>query len=390
MNILVVGHSYIVNLNCERLRELAKIDPHIQVRVIVPKIWNPGGVQNKIIKSEFKDEGNFKIVPITNYSQNHQGLLTFSPEIINFLKDFKPNIIHVEEGIKSLGYAQFIILNKLLGLKAKNFFFTWWNIPYALKFPFSWLEKFNLKNTHGFISGNQDALDIIRDHGYEGKSIIMPNLGIDEVLFAPQEESDLKQALNIDKEEFVIGFVGRFVPEKGILTLIKAISKLKENHWKLLLLGRGELEEKIITEMNTLGLKDRLIIIPSVPHDQVPRYINMMDTLVLPSETDESFKTISAKGWKEQFGHVLIEAMACKVPVIGSDSGEIPYVIGNDGLVFKEKDEEDLRGCIEQLMDNPDLAKEMGEKGYKKTMEKYTNRALAKNLLEFYEQVLGE
>ena len=46
-----------------------------------------------------------------------------------------------------------------------------------------------------------------------------------------------------------------------------------------------------------------------------------MDTLVLPSETDETFKTISAKGWKEQFGHVLIEAMACKVPVIGSDSG---------------------------------------------------------------------
>jgi len=110
----------------------------------VPKVWNPGGVQNKIIKSEFKDEGNFKIVPISNYSQNHQGLLTFSPEIIGLLKEFKPNIIHVEQGIKSFAYAQLIILNKMLGLKAKNCFFTWWNIPYDPKFPFSWLEKFNL------------------------------------------------------------------------------------------------------------------------------------------------------------------------------------------------------------------------------------------------------
>ncbi|MBE9221916.1 glycosyltransferase family 4 protein [Cyanobacterium stanieri LEGE 03274] len=388
MNILVVGHSYIVDLNCEKLRELAKISPEIQVRVVVPKIWNPGGVQNKIITSEFKDEGNFKIIPITNYSQNHQGLLTFSPEIISFLKDFKPHIIHVEQGIKSFAYAQLIILNKILGLKAKNFFFTWWNIPYDLKFPFSWLEKFNLNNTHGFIAGNQDALDIINDHGYRGKSVVMPNLGIDDILFAPKKEPYLKDEIGIKNNEFVIGFVGRFVSEKGILTLIKAVSSLENNHWKLLLLGRGELEQKIIEEVTKLGLKDKLIIIPSVAHNQVPRYINLMDTLVLPSQTDESFKTISAKGWKEQFGHVLIEAMACKVPVIGSNSGEIPYVIGDDGLVFQEKDDKGLKDCLEQLMNNPDLARDLGERGYQKTMEKYTNKALARDLLKFYEQVL--
>ncbi|AFZ47125.1 glycosyl transferase group 1 [Cyanobacterium stanieri PCC 7202] len=390
MNILIVGHSYIVDLNCEKLRELAKISPQIQVRVVVPKVWNPGGVQNKIVRPEFKDEGNFKIVPISNYSQNHQGLLTFGIEIIDFLKDFQPDIIHVEQGIKSFAYAQLIILNKLLKLKAKNFFFTWWNIPYDLKFPFSWLEKFNLNNTDGFIAGNQEALDIIRDHGYDGKSIVAPNLGIDEMLFSPQPEPNLKAELAIKNDDFVIGFVGRFVREKGILTLIKAVSKLSNKNWKLLLLGRGELEEKIISEITALGLKDNLIIIPSVAHDQVPRYINLMDTLVLPSETDDTFKTISAKGWKEQFGHVLIEAMACKVPVIGSDSGEIPYVIGDDGLVFQEKNDQGLKDCLEQLMNNPDLARELAEKGYQKTMAKYTNKALARDLLEFYGQVLGE
>ena len=57
---------------------------------------------------------------------------------------------------------------------------------------------------------------------------------------------------------------------------------------------------------------------------KLQKYINLMNTLVLPSETTYKFKTLTSVGWKEQFGHVLIEAMACKVPVIGSESGEIP------------------------------------------------------------------
>jgi glycosyltransferase involved in cell wall biosynthesis len=140
--------------------------------------------------------------------------------------------------------------------------------------------------------------------------------------------------------------------------------------------------------MTQVGLKDRLILVESVPHDQVPRYINLMDALVLPSETTYEFKTMSAAGWKEQFGHVLIEAMACKVPVIGSDSGEIPNVIGDAGLIFSEKDSKALQNCLRQIIERSDLANQLGEKGYKKTMAKYTNKALARELLAFYETIV--
>ena len=387
MKILVASHSYIVDLNCEKLRQLAKINDDIEVTVVVPKKWNPGGVQSQIIETKFKDEGNFKIVPVSNFSQNHQGLLTFGSEIIPLLKQFKPDLIQVEQGVKSFAYAEFISFNNWLGLKAKNCFFSWWNLPYEMKIPFSWLEQFNLRYTNGFIAGNQDAVDIIRDHGYQGAVTVMPNLGVDEELFSPQAEPELAAELGIKPDEFVIGFVGRFVPEKGILTLIKAIQKLYNSSWKLLLLGRGELEEKIIGEMKQGGLENHLILIQSVPHDQVPRYINLMSTLVLPSETTFEFKTISAVGWKEQFGHVLIEAMACKVPVIGSDSGEIPNVIADTGLVFPEKNDSALAECLEKLMAQPDLAKELAEKGYQRVMENYTNRALAEKMLDFYHTI---
>ena len=388
MKILVASHTYIVDLNCEKLRNLVKLEANIEVTVVVPKRWRPGGVQNKnIIESQFRQEGNFRVVPISNFSQNNQPLLTFGADIISLLKDFSPDIIQVEQGAKSLGYAQFITLNRLLGLKSKNVFFTWWNLPYTNKFPITWLETYNLNNTDGLISGNQDGVDILREHGYQGKAKVMPQLGVDELLFSPSSQPELAQELGIKSDQFIIGFVGRFVEEKGILTLIKAVSYLNNLPWKLLLLGRGTLQETILESAKEAGIEDKIILIESVPHAQVFRYINLMNALVLPSETTYKTKTLTAVGWKEQFGHVLIEAMTCKVPVIGSDSGEIPHVIGDSGLIFAEGNAEALRDCLLKLMQNRDLAENLARKGYERGMTKYTNQALAKELLDFYQSL---
>ncbi|MFM2063393.1 MAG: hypothetical protein RLZZ507_3063 [Cyanobacteriota bacterium] len=389
MRILVASHTYIVDLNCEKLRALAKLEPGIEVTVVVPKKWRPGGVQNRIIETEYRDEGTFKIVPISNFSQNHQGLLTFGADLISLLQKFRPQIIHVEQGSRGLAYTQMIILNQLLGLKAKNVFFTWWNLPYELKLPVALLEKYNLNNSHGIISGNQDGADILRQRGYEGAIKVLPQLGVDETLFTPQPQPELAANLGINQHDFVVGFVGRFVPEKGLLTLLKALVNIKDKPWKLLLLGRGELQEEILKIATENNIREKLIIVESVPHNEVANYINVMNTLVLPSETTYKFKTLTAVGWKEQFGHVLIEAMACKVPVIGSDSGEIPHVIGDAGLIFPEGDTQALANCLLQLMEKPGLAAKLGEMGYEKAMVKYTNKAIAKQQYEFYQQLMS-
>ncbi|MDZ8186850.1 MAG: hormogonium polysaccharide biosynthesis glycosyltransferase HpsO [Nostoc sp. ChiSLP02] len=387
MKILVASHTYIVDLNCEKLRALSQLQSDIEVTVVVPKRWNPGGVQNKIIETEYRDEGSFKIVPVSNFSQNHQGLLTFGIDLISLLKQFRPQIIHVEQGSRGLAYTQMIALNKLLNLKAKNVFFTWWNLPYQLKLPIALLEKYNLDNSHGIISGNQDGAEILRQRGYQGPIKVMPQLGVDETLFTPKPQSNLAANFGIKKEDFVVGFVGRFVPEKGLLTLLKALVSLKDKPWKFLLLGRGELKAELIKIATENNILERLIIVESVPHNEVANYINLMSTLVLPSETTYKFKTLTSVGWKEQFGHVLIEAMACQVPVIGSDSGEIPHVIGDAGLIFPEGDSEALANCLGQLMDKPYFAHTLGEMGYQKAMVKYTNKALAKQQLEFYQEL---
>lgn len=388
MKILIASHTYIVDLNREKLRALAKLEPGIEVTVVVPQRWNPKGVQSQIVETKFIDEGSFQVVPISNYSENNQALLTFGPDLISLLRKFKPDIIQVEQGSKALTYAQFITFNKLLGLKAKNLFFTWWNLPYTLKFPISLLEGYNLRNTDGIVAGNKDGEDILRERGYKGPIKVMPQLGVDESLFKPEPQPELRESLGIQPDDFVVGFVGRFVEEKGLLTLTKALGCLQEKNWKWLLLGRGELQETLLETAKVLGIKDRLILVESVPHDHVQKYINLMNTLVLPSETTYKFKTLTSVGWKEQFGHVLIEAMACRVPVIGSDSGEIPHVIGDSGLIFPEGNVEELRNCLMQLMEQKELTETLGQKGYEKAIDQYTNKALARQLLSFYQELV--
>ncbi|NET00243.1 MAG: glycosyltransferase family 4 protein [Sphaerospermopsis sp. SIO1G1] len=388
MKILVASHTYIVDLNCEKLRALAKLEPGIEVTVVVPKKWQPGGVQNKIIETQYRDEGVFKIIPVSNFSQNHQGLLTFGTDLIGLLNKFRPDIIHVEQGSRGLAYTQMILLNQLLGLKAKNVFFTWWNLPYELKLPVALLEKYNLNYSNGIISGNQDGADILKQRGYAGKIKVLPQLGVDETLFTPQKQPDLAAKIGISENDFVVGFVGRFVPEKGLLTLLKALVNIKDKPWKLLLLGRGDLREELIKIATENNMLEKVIFVESVPHHEVANYINLMNTLVLPSETTYKFKTLTAVGWKEQFGHVLIEAMACQVPVIGSDSGEIPHVIGDAGLIFPEGDDQALASCLSKLIENPHLADNLGNKGYEKAMVKYTNKAVAKQQYEFYQELI--
>ncbi|PSB14256.1 glycosyltransferase family 4 protein, partial [filamentous cyanobacterium CCP2] len=366
------------------------LEPGTEVTIAVPKKWRPGGVQNKTIETRFWQDGSFRVVPVSNLSQNNQGLLSFGAEIVPLLREFRPDVIQVEQGAKSIGYAQLIMLNRLLRLNAKMVFFTWWNLPYTSKFPVSWLEAYNLRHSDGIIAGNQDGAEILRDHGYRGEIEVMPQLGVDEQLFRPQPQPELAAKLGIQPDEFVVGFVGRFVEEKGLLTLCDALAQLKaETHrpWKWLLLGRGPLKAKLLEQAEQAGIADRLIFVESVPHDDVPRYINLMNTLVLPSQTTYGFKTLTAAGWKEQFGHVLIEAMSCQVPVIGSDSGEIPHVIQDAGLIFPEGNATALKDCLLQLISQPDRAIELSKRGYDRALTHYTNRALAQRQMQFYRRL---
>jgi hypothetical protein len=107
-----------------------------------------------------------------------------------------------------------------------------------------------------------------------------------------------------------------------------------------------------------------------------------MNVLVLPS--------LTTPGWVEFFGRVLVEAMACEVPVIGSDSGEIPNVIGDAGLIFHEGEADDLRDKLLLLAHDENLQLELAERGKKRAVEKYSWEQIAADTYEVYTSLMAK
>jgi L-malate glycosyltransferase len=134
------------------------------------------------------------------------------------------------------------------------------------------------------------------------------------------------------------------VEQKGLQTLIEALARLPRSNWKLVVIGTGPYESRFDELVSTHGLTDRVTRLGYVAHDLTPRYLGAMDILVLPSETRPN--------WKEQFGRVLIEAMACGTSVVGSDSGEIPTLIkaSGGGRVFPEANPGALADVLQQMI----------------------------------------
>jgi glycosyltransferase involved in cell wall biosynthesis len=152
---------------------------------------------------------------------------------------------------------------------------------------------------------------------------------------------------------FTIGYAGRLVEEKGLRDLIAAIRRLGPGT-RLILAGDGPLRGWLEAQ-DVDGTE--LLIRSDVRHEDMPRVYAEMDVLVLPSRTTPT--------WAEQFGRALAEALWCGVPVLGSDSGEIPWVIRTTGggHVFREGDDRELAVLLARLRDDPDERRRLADAG---------------------------
>jgi glycosyltransferase involved in cell wall biosynthesis len=172
--------------------------------------------------------------------------------------------------------------------------------------------------------------------------------------------------------------MGRLSPEKGVADLIAACTRLPESErgqLSLLVIGDGPQRPELeIQAASVPGL--RAVFTGPVPHAEAQRYLNCFDVLVLPSRTTPA--------WREQFGRVIVEAMACGVPVVGSDSGHIPVLIEETGggSVFPEGDSEALSERLAALASRPEEVRTLGEKGRVAVLERYTYPKIAAQIAD--------
>jgi glycosyltransferase involved in cell wall biosynthesis len=288
------------------------------------------------------------------------------------LAAFRPHVLHVDEEPYNL--ATWLALRQARAVGTRTLFFTWQNIARRYPIPFRWLEQQVLASADFAIMGNEAAVDVWQSKGYQGPYRVIPQFGVDPAQFQPPANRDPGRS-------FTIGITARrLVPEKGVDLLLRAAAALP-GIWRLQIAGDGPARPALMQLAERLGIADRVTFEGVIPSEQMPAFLQQMDVVVVPSRT--------LPNWKEQFGRVLIEAMACETAVIGSDSGEIPHVIGRAGLVFPEDDLDALLDHLRYLMQNPAGRRALGTAGRERVLAHYTQAQVAAHTVEVYRSLIA-
>ena len=370
--VLVVGHSYVVGMNQRKLDAVAALE-RVNLALLVPTGWKVRE-WNRRLRLE-RPFTSFSMYPTRVWLEGRSGGYVYPASALSrAIRGFRPDLIHVEQEVFALSTAQLALIARVTHVPLVVF--GWENVDRPLVFPRRLGRWLVLRTTHLFIGGNRGAVELVRHWGYRGQAAVLPQFGVDLTLFHPR-------GCRAETGSFVIGFVGRLVWEKGVDVLLDAVHWLGQRGYacRLLVCGSGPERERLVRRAHELGIADLVEWQPAVAPDQVPEVMQRLDALVLPSR--------STSRWQEQFGRVLIEAMASGVPVVGSTCGEIPNVIGRDDLVFPEGDAVALARILERLMCDSGYWEEVRAYGLARVCEHFTMERIAERLVELWLQVLG-
>jgi len=335
---------------------------------VAPPVWRePGGRALHFEPSANPTAYELRVEPIRFNGNFH---LFYWPTLRRILNDVRPDVVHLDEEPYNLATALGVLHAKSVG--ARPLFFTWQNLLRRYPPPFNLLERFVFSRSRHAIAGSREALDVIRAKGFSGPSSVIPQFGVDPTLFAPPPTPPD----GVPR----IGFVSRLVEEKGVFILLDALARVRGD-WRLHVIGIGPLLDQAKARASAAGLAHRVTWEPGVSSIQMAERMRQFAILVQPS--------LTRRHWKEQFGRALMEAMACGVAVVGSDSGEIPHVIGDVGMVVREGDSHALCSAIEQLLADQPLRAELGRRARTRVLQRFTHQRVAEQTVDAYRSVLG-
>jgi len=282
----------------------------------------------------------------------------------------RPDIIHAEEEPDSLAALQVAAVRRLLAPRAKLVLNTWQNVDRPKGRAVWWVLRTALCQADAVLCANREAQALLESFGFEGLTRVLPPQGVDLEVFYPGQ-----RVPTAGDETLTVAYVGRLVPEKGVNVLIDAVASL-DAPCRLVLVGEGPSRAALTAQARERGLEERVQFAGAMSPMELAECLRHADALVLPS--------LSTPVWKEQFGRALVEAMACGLPVVGSDSGAIPEVVGDAGLIFPEGDVAALAGCLQRLAVSPELRVELGERGRQRASRLYSQERIAARTVAFY------
>lgn len=374
MRVLLISHTCQSRAEGQRKAEQLARMPGVELMVLVPQRFNHYG---RWREAETPDEAGFayevrKVAwPWVGPAQNY---LHWHPGLGKILKEFQPEVIDLWEEPWGLVSAHACWLRNRLLPDAKIVMESEQNLRKDWPVPFRWFESYTIRNADHAIGRSREVIEVLRNKGYGGPATVVGNAA-DTALFRPMDREACRRAL--DFRAFTVGYVGRLVERKGLMDFVDSLAYCPEGV-EAVFVGAGEYQPALEQRLREMGRTGQVRFITERKLEELPEVMNALDALVLPSRTVPS--------WKEQFGRVIIEAHACGTPVIGSDSGAIPDVIGAGGLVFPERNARALADAIAELKSDPAKRDQLGENGRIQVMENYTWEWVAARMRDVYQQ----
>jgi glycosyltransferase involved in cell wall biosynthesis len=368
LRVVRIAHASLTPALRGRERALARMYPEIDFELITPPRWREAEVEVEAEPDEY-----FPVKTAGTFLSRHIQLFAYDPRpIVEVFRRHKPHVIDMNHEPYSVPCAEILTLRRLFVPQAEVVMQTAQNIMKNYPVPFSQMERRAFREVSAAYMCSETVREVLEKKGFKKPMHIAP-FGVDLEMFQPD--------CRAENEIFTIGFIGRLLPAKGLSVLIDAAANIKDEKWRLLIVGDGPERTAAESRIAEHGLQNRCRFVGAVSYDETPQYFQKLDVLVVPTVTTETIR--------EQFGRVIVEAMACNVPVIGSTCGAIPEVIGEAGIVVPENDAAALAAALQKLIENRDLQRKLALAGRKRVEEHYTWERVAEKIYAVYREVLS-
>jgi len=240
------------------------------------------------------------------------------------------------------------------------------------------LEAVGFRNTDRITAVSESTKqEIIENHNVSEEKITVVHHGVDlqRIYRLGKEETEgLRNKLD---HEHMLFFMGRLMIEKGLVDLILAIAILQNDYdIQLVVAGEGAGEDFARKVADRLGLQDKVLFIGEVDNLRKMKYLSVSDAFVFPSHS-------------EAFGMVLLEAMACKTPIVATDVSSIPEVVGDCGVLVQPANPYALAKGISKILDDRKYADKLAGKGYERLIAKFTIDRMVNNYIKIYKEAVG-
>lgn len=305
-----------------------------------------------------------------------KGKLDFNTlrEIRNYFVTQHVSLVH-SHGYKSDIYAYFAskFLTAKIALVATN---HTWKLRTLAEKIYKHIDMFVLGKFNKIIGVSDEVVGEMSNAGISGDKLQMIFNGISVPPQRNVDQSIMRSALGIGKQDIVIGCVASLTPEKAHKDLIQAFAALSAvvPHCILLLIGDGPLRQELEQQCAELQLKNVLF---AGRRTDVRELYYAMDLFALVS-------------YKEGLPMALLEAMSAGLPVVVTPVGAIPQVItdGKEGVLTPPAQPEVLAGVLQQLVENPDQRREMGQAAYTRVLAHYSSKRMAEDYIALYRHIL--